>query len=128
MSLLDRSASLRVVSFVTVALGVSAAAAQPAPRLDAHSERYMDAIRDAVRLRAPAFRRCFEQALRRDPTLTTRSEALRFRVLPTGRVQVIDVRVTPRAPTIERCMTGVLERMVLPPHAGASIEVSYPLG
>jgi hypothetical protein len=52
---------------------------------------------------------------------------MRFRVLPSGRVQAISVRVVPRSAPLERCMTGVLERMVLPPHPGAPMEVRYPL-
>ena len=32
-----------------------------------------------------------------------------------------------KSPALERCMSGVLERMVLPPHRGAPIEVSYPM-
>jgi hypothetical protein len=106
-----------------VALSVSIAAAQPAPPADP----YLAQVRDALQARAPSFRRCFEQALRRDPTLTGRADAMRFRVLSSGRVRVVAVRVVPRAPSLERCMTAVLAGIVLPPHGGAPIEVSLPL-
>lgn len=112
---------------VAALLRVPVAAAQTDASIEETVDPYMARIREALRLRAPAFRACFEQALRRNPALTGRTQALRFRVLPTGRVQAIEVLVAPRAPAIERCMTGVLERIVLPPHRGAAIEVTYPL-
>lgn len=120
-SLLNRRAMLSLVA----ALWASTVFAQPAPPTS--REPYMDQIRDALHARSAAFRQCFERALRLDPALVARTDAMRFRVLPSGRVRAISVRVVPRSPSLERCMTGVLERMVLPPHRGAPIEVSYPL-
>lgn len=108
---------------VAAALCGAVALAQPVPSTDP----YMARVREALQTRAPAFRRCFEQALRRDPTLTGRTDAMRFRVLPSGRVQVVAVRVVPRAPAIERCMSAVLAGISLPPHGGGPIEVRYPL-
>ncbi len=118
---LDRRA---IVSLVAM-LCASTALAQPAPPTTRAS--YMDQIRDALHARSAAFRQCFERALRLDPALVARTDVMRFRVLPGGRVRAISVRVVPRSAPLERCMTGVLERMVLPPHPGAPIEVSYPL-
>lgn len=115
---------LSAVLAAVVSLRALTAAAQPAPT---GRDPYMARIREAVQARAPAFRRCYEQALRRDPALTGRTEAMRFRVLPSGRVRAVAVRVVPRSREIERCMTGVLERITLPPHRGAPIDVTYPL-
>ena len=115
----------RAIVSLVAALCASSALAQPAP--PSSREPYMSQIRDALRARSWAFRQCFERALRLDPALVVHSNAMRFRVLPSGRVRAISVRVDPRSPAIERCMSGVLERMVLPPHRGAPIEVSYPM-
>ena len=115
----------RAIVSLLSALCASTALAQPAP--PSSREPYMTQVRDALRARAAAFQRCFERALRLDPALVVHSNAMRFRVLSSGRVRAISVRVDPRSPEIERCMTGVLERMVLPPHPGAPIEVSYPM-
>lgn len=120
----------RRVTALAAILGASIALAQPAPRVTLVArapDPYQVLIRDGVRARASAFRRCFERALRSDPALVGRTDALRFRVLPSGRVRAIEVRLVPRSAVIERCMTGVVERMVLPPHPGGPIEVDYPI-
>jgi hypothetical protein len=119
------SLNRRAILSLLAALCASTALAQPAPPTT--REPYMDQIRDALHARSAAFRQCFERALRLDPALVARTEAMRFRVLPSGRVRAISVRVVPRSASLERCMTGVLERMVLPPHPGGPIEVSYPM-
>lgn len=115
----------RAILSLVAALCASTALAQPAP--PPSRGPYMDQVRDALRARSWAFRQCFERALRLDPSLVARADAMRFRVLPSGRVRPISVTVVPRAPALERCMSGVLERMVLPPHPGAPIEVNYPM-
>lgn len=120
----------RRVIALAAALRATTALAQPAPPVTLIArapDPYLAVIRDAVRARASGFRLCFERALRRDPALVGRTDALRLRVLPNGRVRAIEVRVVPRSPVIERCMTGVLERTVLPPHPGGPIEVDYPM-
>jgi hypothetical protein len=119
------SLNRRVIVALVAALCASTALAQPVPPPTRVS--YMDQVRDALHARSAAFRQCFERALRLDPALVARTDAMRFRVLPSGRVQAISVRVVPRSAPLERCMTGVLERMVLPPHPGGPMEVRYPL-
>lgn len=111
-------------------MGTTAALAQPLPPatdVERRIDPYMARIRDETRARSGAFQRCFERALQLDPALVARTDGMRFRVLPSGRVQAVSVRVVPRAPALERCLAGVLERMVLPPHPGRAIEVSYPM-
>ena len=123
-----RTATRVTTLTLAAALCASAAAAQPAPpTITRAADPYLARVRDALHARAPALRTCFARALQRDPTLTARTDGLRFRVLPTGRVRAIEVRVVPRAPALERCMAAVLERMVLPPHPGGPIEVDFPL-
>ena len=87
----------------------------------------MARIRDETHARSEAFRRCFDRALRLDPSLVARTDVMRLRVLPSGRVRAISVRVLPRSPGLERCLIGVLERMVLPPHRGRAIEATLPM-
>lgn len=115
---------------LAAALCASAATAQPAPPttgVEPGADPYMARIRDETHARSGAFRRCFERALRLDPALVARTDVMRFRVLPGGRVRATSVRVAPRSPALERCLIGVLERMVLPPHRGRAIEVTLPM-
>lgn len=82
------------------------------------------AVHRALEGRSHLMRACFEQALRRDPTLVTRTDVMRFVVLPNGRARNVEVRLSPRTPAVERCMVRVVERTVFPRHTGVPIPVA----
>lgn len=87
-----------------------------------------DVVARAMRARVSAFRRCYEHALRREPTLAGRWT---IELTLTERGEASEVSVTERtthSQELESCVVDAVRRMrVNPAPVGGSVTLAYPL-
>ena len=86
-----------------------------------------DVVRRVVKQHISAVTACYEKALLTDPTFAC-SVKTEFIIGRDGTVQRAEITTAkPQNPALERCVEGVLSRMVFPPPEGGGIVVvRYP--
>ncbi len=86
-----------------------------------------DVIQSVVRKRFSTFRTCYEEGLRKDPTLKGRV-AVRFVIDLDGRVSsASDARSDLPDATVLRCITDTVRELVFPKPEGGIVTVVYPI-
>jgi TonB family protein len=86
-------------------------------------------IREAIRKRTPAVRRCYEQALQRDRPDASGSLTVSFTIGPAGTVTHAEVREASLtfSPTFTRCVVDAIKPLTTgPPRGGGEVKVNFP--
>jgi len=72
-----------------------------------------------------AIKSCYEQALKRDPTLSGKV-TIRFTISGVGRVTTARTTVNELTPAVGNCMVSAFKRMRFPPPEGGEVNFEYP--
>ncbi|MFO8070682.1 MAG: AgmX/PglI C-terminal domain-containing protein [Polyangia bacterium] len=83
-------------------------------------------VREALYRIKPRIRRCYENALKRFPTIDLDLEA-RLRIDPRGAVTRVRLGGAEAWPDLNVCLVGVLSELSYPPPRGGAVEIIYPL-
>jgi TonB family protein len=103
-----------------VPAALAARGATPATSID------KEVIRRVVRKNTPALRRCYQQALAKQPGLVGRM-FVRFTITPSGRVSsAVVVESTLQNPEMEVCVLRVIHQMLFPTNRVGNLIINYP--
>lgn len=83
-------------------------------------------VREALHRIEPRLRRCYENALKRFPTIDLDLEA-RLRIDPRGAVTRVRLGGAEAWPDLNACLVEVLSELSYPPPRGGTVEIIYPL-
>jgi serine/threonine protein kinase len=87
----------------------------------------MQKIQGAIQVRKKALRSCYEKALERNPKIGGK---VTFRFVIDGHGRLFQLRIGDSSlpdPVAQKCFLGALSDMTLPPPAGGSLTVAYPM-